>query len=242
MTDPVVRLYNVPDSMMLSSAETAYTEYMRYQADFGKYNSRLFTADFASGFSECISTARAIEKHSAEMGIQVKNREDYDAVRTLCVDRVDDLRYFIRHAFEGDGIYKHFGLNDFPAVSHSPDAFVMFMIGFSHSVEEYSAALTDVGCPKELITGLPDLAARLSAARVAHKDAMKAGAAHTVDRVTTYNRLWNYLVELDDAAARIYRKSSGIRQIFFLPSQPNPPSAAPVNPNPVPTPAKSSES
>ena len=223
------RAFNISDAELMEHAEVIVATLPSDMPSFTAFDPTL-TLDYIPQLQEVIAFAKTFPTDNVLIDEMAEQTLKVEQVFNLCYEDYKTIAYFVRKAFaDNPAIRNQFGLNDIEKARKSQPKMVVFMDSLAKTAAKYGENLAEAGCKPELITGLPEKAAALSALNIEQEQFKNSRGIVTQNRVKAYNEVYRLLQPLHNAAVFIFRDDPVRYSIYTMP-QTAPKPVTPENP------------
>jgi hypothetical protein len=120
--------------------------------------------------------------------------------------KYNDVKYFVQKAFPNSlATQNEFGLNDYQKVRRDPVQMVRFLDQLSKACLRYQVQLLDIGYNPVAIAEIEIIRKELLTTKSTQGTLKKERPKLTEDRIIILNTCYNYIVQLNQAAQRVYK-------------------------------------
>ncbi len=212
------RIYPYSDAYMLSSSELISTFYIEYYPAFATFDPILFVEGYGATLQELINTGFSVERDSLITDQVSKEGADVTTAIEIFFDNYDDLTYYVDKCFAEDlDIHKQFYHRSVSLLKKSPAELILWSEELNIATENHKDTLLASGYTEEAFTKFLAAKAEVRKHYLEQQEALKRRPEKTAERVAIFNKLWTMILEINEAAKRIYRKQPEILALFELP-------------------------
>jgi len=218
MNNQIRRIYQYSDANMLSGAELISTFYNEYYTRFSTFDPVLFIEEYGSLFQDNIKKGFSAERDSLVTDQTSKEGSDVTQAIDLFIVQYDDLTYYVNKCFSDEpDIYKQFHHRSISLLKQKPAELILWGEEVNLAVLAYQERLTISGYTNESFMALTNANDELHKHYLEQQEALKRRPEKTADRVTFYNSIWNTVLEIHQAAKRVFRSEPETMALFELP-------------------------
>ena len=214
----VVRLYSVPDNVMLDTSDVFYTLYSSDETDFQGYNIVLFPLTFKTDFLAEIDAARLVKKDMVVLDEQVEETDEVKGKHLECGDYFQGMKQVIEEAFPNKpAIWNQFGYNDYEGARRSQGRMIQFMEMLYLTSDTYKVELIAKGFTQPKIDMILQLKDELRQEQIEQETAKKERPVKTQERILILNKPWLSIRKIHRATKVIYKDNYAKLNEYELP-------------------------
>lgn len=220
MKNQIRRIYPYADANMLSATELFYKFYVEHLALFVMFDPVLFVETYGDDFKTSIDTGFSVERDSLVTDrVSQEGAEVADSIETL-LDHYDTLAYYVDKCFAQDpDIRKQFHHRTLSLLKKSPAELILWSEELCRAFDNHKAALIASGYSEDAALLLTAAKEALHKSYSEQQEALKRRPEKTAERVVIFNGIWQTVLEIHEAAKRIFRTQPEIMALFELPKQ-----------------------
>ena len=201
----VIRAYNGSDAQMTEYARVAHNLLISDLTKFTTFDSTI-TAAFATQFLTAVTNAETVVADTAVIDIQVQKTELIQTAMEKAKGKYADVKYFVQKAFpQSVATQNEFGLNDYERARKSSTQMIQFLDEMSKACVKYQTQLVAKGFTAAAITEIQTIRTELQTANTNQEVFKKQRPKLTEDRITILNNCYEYVVQINAAAQRVYK-------------------------------------
>ncbi len=218
MNTRLKREYPCTDSVMLSSSDVIRGIYQDYFSDFSTFDSLEFTEDFGPTLTEKINAGFSVERDSLVIDQVSKESADVTNSIDICLEQYDNLIYYVDKQF-GDHpeIHKQFCPASISQTKRSNGKLLLLMEEVYNAAQNNMIVLEEGGYTAEKFQSFITAKESFRKHYIEQQDALKRRPVKTAERLTLFNTIWHQIIQIHEAAKRIYRNQPEILALFDLP-------------------------
>ncbi|MBN2615998.1 MAG: hypothetical protein JXR71_09935 [Bacteroidales bacterium] len=211
------RLFRIQDAVLLEHADVIAAQLHEDLSAFSAFD-RTINEEFINRIQQMLE---AIKSFPSDGELEGKLSEQTQRVNTAlsgCYDDYKKLAHFTRKMLSSNpSIRNKFGMNEITKARQNQTKMLILMNKLVKNTNRYSVELSRLGCPKELIGGLPGKAEALLEASMAQKNSKNERRINAERRVQLLNNLFLLMKDLNNIARHIYRNDKAQMQKYLLP-------------------------
>ncbi|MCX6150178.1 MAG: hypothetical protein NTX22_06620 [Ignavibacteriales bacterium] len=219
MASKIFLKYNLPYTNILTAADTINTYYADDEKDFKNFNNSLFTDSFKSEFLAEVAAAKSLMNDFCAVEEQLKEIDDIKKIIALCTSAYQELKFFVERTFPGNlTVWNQFGFIDYSIATSSLTRLIQFMGRLCYIAEKFKDVLANNGYSTIKLIRLNNLKDELIKEVAEQSEAKKNGASQTSDRINSLNKVWEKMVDINEASLIIFKNNYAKLQKYLLPS------------------------
>ncbi len=214
------RSFNLSDDIVVSHANLTFSYLKEVIDKFSTLNSNRYGPEYIETLEGVIDKASSTLSDKFIISAQTFETNEIKKCKKLVASDLEDLKYYVDQAFgDNEAIIKEFQLDDISDYIINTDIFIGYISDLIVAVIRKKTELQKHGFTDELIAAISEGLGSLSEHRLKQKTAMNTRRESTQNRIAIMNLLWSHLVQLRDAASRIFTDDPVMRSRFDLPKQ-----------------------
>ncbi len=212
------RIYAYSDAVMLSVAELICKFYKEYYGKFSDFDSQLFLEGYGNEFQEAITTGYKIERDSLVTDTVSQESADVEEAIENFLDHYDDLIYYVEKTFPNDpDIQKQFHHKKLSLIKRQPAEFVLWTEEVIQAIAINEQPLLGRGYKATSILQIQGAKNRIHTHFLEQQEAIKRRPEKTQERIAHFNLIWEKVLEVHDASARVFKNEPDTAILFALP-------------------------
>lgn len=211
------RYFRIQDTVLIEHASTVIAQLSEALPDFSAFD-RTVDAAFIVRIQQALEAANAVPSDAVLEKTLKEQTQRVSSALASCYNDYKKLAHFARKMLSSNpAIRNKFGMNEITKARQHQTKMLILMNKLVKNTKRYSNELARLGCPKELIEGLPGRAEALHEASWEQKKSKDERRIYTERRVQLLNNLYLLLKQLNDIARHIYRNDQTLMRTYKIP-------------------------
>ncbi len=218
MNTRLKREYPCTDSVMLSSSDVIRGIFEDYFSDFYTFDALEFTEEFGPTLTDKINAGFSVERDTLVVDQVSKESADVSESIDIMLERYDTLIYYVDKQFGDEPeIHKQFCTACISQIKRSNGKLLLLMEEVYNAIQNNNATLEEGGYTVEKLQEFITAKESFRKHYIEQQDALKRRPVKTAERLKLFNTIWQQIIQIHEAAKRIYRNQPEILALFDLP-------------------------